>query len=59
MNQKKSSTQQRTSNYTQRLKRPNPPTEEMVARAQPFRADTLQEFEASIRDTRNPVVIDV
>ena len=49
----------RISNYEQLLTRPKPPTKEMVARAQPFRADTLQEFEASIRDTRNPVVIDV
>lgn len=55
MKLKESSTLQRISE----LKRPNPPTPEMVARAQPFRADTLQEFEASIRDTRNPVVIDV
>lgn len=31
------------------LKRPNPPTPEMVERAQPYRADTLQELEAVIR----------
>jgi hypothetical protein len=29
--------------------RPNPPTPEMVERAQPFRADTLQEMEAIIK----------
>jgi hypothetical protein len=32
-----------------RLKRPNPPTPEMVQRAQPYRADTLQELEAVIK----------
>ena len=30
--------------------RPNPPTPEMIARAQPFRADTLQEMEAIIKN---------
>jgi len=49
MNQNKSSTPQRTSNYIQRLVRPKPPTPEMVARAQPYRADTLQEMEAIIK----------
>lgn len=32
------------------LKRPNPPTPEMVARAQPFRADVVQAMEATIKD---------
>lgn len=31
------------------LKRPNPPSPEMVQRAQPYRADTLQELEAVIK----------
>jgi len=57
MNQNKSSTQQRTSDYQQRLVRPNPPSPEMVQRAQPFRADTLQNIEAAIRDL-SPIVID-
>ena len=50
MNQNKSSIQQRTSDYIHRLVRPNPPTPEMIARAQPFRADTLQEVEAIIKN---------
>ena len=29
---------------------PNPPTPEMVARAQPFRADVVQQMEATIKD---------
>lgn len=37
---------------------PAPPTPEMVARAQPYRADTLQELEASIKNTRTAIVID-
>lgn len=62
MNQNKSSTQQRTSEEVKLgvvylgadpanciAIRPNPPTPEMVARAQPFRADTLQEMEAIIK----------
>lgn len=53
MNQKKSSTQQRTSDYQQRLVRPNPPTPEMVQRAQPFRGDTLKELEAVIKNPQN------
>lgn len=44
-----SSTLKQTSNYEERLSRPNPPTQEMVKRAQPFRADTLQELEAVIK----------
>jgi hypothetical protein len=44
-----SSSQTRTSNYESLLKRPNPPSPEMVQRAQPYRADTLQELEAVIR----------
>lgn len=61
MNQNKSSTQQRTSNYDEKggaefyLKRPNPPTPEMVARAQPYRADTLQEMEAIIKHPSNVI----
>ena len=35
--------------------RPNPPTPEMVARAQPFRADTLQEMEAIIKHPSNVI----
>jgi hypothetical protein len=46
---KMNSNQTRTSNYEQRLQRPNPPSPEMVQRAQPFRADTLQVMEAVIR----------
>ena len=49
MNLNKNSTQQQTSNYESLLKRPNPPSPEMVQRAQPYRADTLQELEAVIR----------
>jgi hypothetical protein len=58
MNQSKNSTQQRTSNPEQYVlylksglwvKKPNPPTPEMIARAQPYRADTLQEMEAIIK----------
>ncbi len=49
MNPNKSSTQQRISNYESLLKRPNPPSPEMVQRAQPYRADTLQELEAVIK----------
>ncbi len=41
--------QTRTSNYEQQLNRPKPPSPEMVQRAQPFRADTLQVMEAVIR----------
>jgi hypothetical protein len=57
MNQNKSSIQQRTSDYQQRLVRPNPPTPEMVQRAQPFRADTLQSIEAAIKNCST--IIDV
>ena len=35
---------------TSELKRPNPPTPEMVARAQPFRADVVKAMEATIKD---------
>ncbi len=35
--------------YESRLIRPNPPSPEMVQRAQPYRADTLQELEAVIK----------
>lgn len=45
-----SSTHKRTFNYEQRLHRPNAPTAEMVERAQPFRADTVQQMEATIKD---------
>jgi len=41
--------------YESRLIRPNPPTPEMVQRAQPFRADTIQEFEAVIKYPANPL----
>ena len=37
--------------------RPNPPTPEMVQRAQPFRADTLQSIEAAIKNCST--IIDV
>lgn len=43
------SIQHKTSNYESRLVKPNPPTEEMVKRAQPFRSDTLQPLEAVIK----------
>jgi hypothetical protein len=39
----------RAFDYLAKLKRPNPPTPEMVQRAQPYRADTLQELEAVIK----------
>ena len=42
--------QQQTSNYERQLVKPNPPTPEMVARAQPFRADVVQQMEATIKD---------
>lgn len=42
--------QQKTSNYEHQLVKPNPPTPEMVARAQPFRADVVQQMEATIKD---------
>lgn len=42
----------RISNYEQLLTRPKPPTKEMVARAQPYRADTLPKLEAVITDPR-------
>lgn len=48
MKLKKSSMQQPISE----LKRPNPPTPEMVARAQPYRADTLAKQEAVIKNPR-------
>jgi hypothetical protein len=42
--------QQQTSNYEAQLKRPKPPSPEMVQRAQPFRADVIQQMEAVIKD---------
>jgi hypothetical protein len=48
--------QQQTFNYDEKggsefyLIRPNPPTPEMVARAQPFRADVIKAMEAVIKD---------
>lgn len=42
--------QQKTSSYEYQLVKPNPPTPEMVARAQPFRADVVQAMEATIKD---------
>ena len=53
---KPNSMQQQTSSYDEKggaefyLKRPNPPTPEMVARAQPFRADVVKAMEATIKD---------
>jgi hypothetical protein len=44
-----------TSDYNQLLKRPNPPTTEMVEKAQPFRADTLQKLEAVIKFSATPI----
>ena len=50
------SNQTQTSNYDESggsefyLKRPNPPTPEMVARAQPFRGDVVKALEATIKD---------
>jgi hypothetical protein len=49
-----SSTLKQTSNYEERLIKPNAPSPEMVKRAQPFRADTLQELEAVIK---HPTVV--
>lgn len=48
MPQKKSSSQKTIQSFE--LKRPNPPTPEMIARAQPYRADTLQKLDAVIKD---------
>jgi hypothetical protein len=42
--------QTRTSNYEQQLKRPKPPSPEMVKKAQPFRADLLGPIDAITRD---------
>ena len=42
--------QQQTSSYEAQLNRPKPPTAQMVARAQPFRADVIQAMEATIKD---------
>ena len=42
--------QQQTSSYKDQLVKPKPPTPEMVARAQPFRADVVQQMEATIKD---------
>ena len=47
---KMNSNQTQTSNYEAQLKRPKPPTAQMVARAQPFRADVVQAMEATIKD---------
>jgi hypothetical protein len=53
--------QPQTSNYDEKgggefyLKRPNPPTPEMVARAQPFRADVVQ-MDAAIKNPTYQVV---
>jgi hypothetical protein len=52
---KPNSTQQRTSNYEVQLKRPNPPSPEMVQRAQPFRADVVQ-MDAAIKHPTYQVV---
>lgn len=40
--------QHKTSKYESRLVKPNPPSEEMVKRAQPFRGDVIQPLEAVI-----------
>jgi hypothetical protein len=40
----------RTSNYEDRLNRPNPASQAAVLRAQPFRADTVKKMEAIIKD---------
>lgn len=48
MNQKVNLNQKTT--RISELKRPNPPTPEMIARAQPYRADTLQKLDAVIKD---------
>ena len=42
--------QSSTPQQTFELRRPNPPTPEMVARAQPFRADVVKAMEATIKD---------
>jgi hypothetical protein len=42
--------QTRTSNYEDRLNRPNPASQAAVLRAQPFRADTVKKMEAIIKD---------
>lgn len=55
MKLKMTSTQTRSSEYEQRLNRPNPPSSEMVKRAQPFRADTLQVMEAIIKNPSTSV----
>jgi hypothetical protein len=52
---KPNSTQQRTSNYEAQLQRPNPPSPEMVQRAQPFRADVVQ-MDAAIKHPTYQVV---
>jgi hypothetical protein len=58
---KPNSMQPQTSNYDEKgggefyLKRPNPPTPEMVARAQPFRADVVQ-MDAAIKHPTYQVV---
>jgi hypothetical protein len=49
---KMNSNQTRTSNYEHRLHRPKPPSPEMVQRAQPYRAETLQVMEAVIKSPK-------
>ena len=44
------SNQAQTSDYEAQLKRPKPPTSQMVARAQPFRGDVVKALEATIKD---------
>ena len=44
------SNQTQTSSYEAQLKRPKPPSPEMVQRAQPFRADVVNAMEAVIKD---------
>ena len=48
--------QQQTSSYENQLVKPNRPTPEMVARAQPFRADVVQQMEATIKDPSYRIV---
>lgn len=42
--------------YLAKLKRPNPPSPEMVQRAKPYRGETLQKMEAVIKDPNYRIV---